>query len=65
MLSQIKAGNNSNLLQNEIRQILSFVSTQTHHKDTLQEFNQFNIIIGVYIDIKRLLIITEPKTYLL
>ena len=50
LLVQIKTGNNSYKLKNEIRQILYlFLSALQNHRKTLQQFNQI-IIMGAHID---------------
>ena len=62
LLAQIKGGNNSYKLKNEIRQIYLFVSTQKNQK-TLQQFNQVIIIIAVHTENKKLVITTAPKSF--
>ena len=59
LLTQIKAGNNSNKLKNEIRKILHLLFQ--HNKITkisLQQFNQVIIIME-----ESLAVITDPKTF--
>ena len=59
LLGQIKAGNNSYKLKNEIRQIVYLF--HQHNKITKKLFNQVIIIMGVHIEDDKLVIITETK----
>ena len=63
LLAQIKAGINSYKLKNEIRQILLLYLLYQHNKFTKEQFNQFNIIMGLHIEDSKLLIPTEPKIF--
>ena len=59
LLAQIKAGNNSYKLKNEIRQILLLL--HQHNKNNqkrLQQFNQVIITMG-----KNMVVIRNPKTF--
>ena len=57
--AQIKARNNSKKLKCEIRQILYLLY---QHNKSPKKFHQVIIIMGMYIDVKKL-VITETKTF--
>ena len=67
LLAQVKAGNNSNKLKNEIKQIYlldQYNKTAQKFYDFIKLINQqVNIIMGVHIDYIELTTTTEPKTF--
>ena len=60
LLAQIKAGNNSYKLENEIRQILYLLYQHNKITKKLQQFNQVIIIMG-----GNMIAIRHPKIFLL
>ena len=59
LLAQMKAGNNSYKLKNEIRQILYFL--YQHSKITKKSLQQFNQVI--IITKEKMIVIRDPKTF--